>query len=67
MPSKSLIGSKTFWSDVITIGVAIVQLSDCYFGTHFTANPTYAHALWVAGILGIYGRSTADTKIDRFI
>lgn len=67
MDSKPLWKSKTFWSDIITIVVAGIELSDHYFGTHLTANPAYAHALWVAGILGIYGRKTADTKIEGVI
>jgi hypothetical protein len=67
MNSKPLWKSKTFWSDVITIGVAMVQLSDCYFHTHIMDNPMYAHALWLAGLLGIYGRASADTKISNVI
>lgn len=67
MPSKPLWQSKTFWSDVITIVVAIISLSDHYFGTHLLNNPMYTHALWVAGLMGIYGRKTADTQISGFI
>lgn len=65
--SKPLWQSKTFWSDVVTIGLAAIELSDHYFGTHIMVNPMYAHALWIMGLLGIYGRKTADTKISDII
>lgn len=67
MDSKPLWKSKTFWSDVITIGIALVELSDHYFGTHVLNSAYYAHALWLAGLLGIYGRASADTKISNVI
>ena len=67
MESKPLWKSKTFWSDIITIVVASVQLSDHYFGTHIASSPGFSEALWAAGVLGIYGRKTADTQIDRYI
>jgi hypothetical protein len=67
METKGLLKSKTFWSDVVTIGVALVTLSDHYFGTNLMNNPWFSHALWAAGILGIYGRKTADTKIEGVI
>jgi hypothetical protein len=67
MESKPLWQSKTFWSDVLTIGVASAMLSDHYFHTNITASPMWDHMLFVAGILGIYGRKTADTKISDVI
>lgn len=67
MDSKKLIYSKTFWSDLITIGVAIVELSDHYFGTHVLNTAWYGHVLFLAGVFGIYGRKTADTKIEGLI
>lgn len=67
MDTKKLIYSKTFWSDVITIGIAVCTLSDYYFGTHTMTSPIYGHVLFVAGLLGVYGRKTADTKIEGVI
>ncbi len=64
---KPIWKSKTFWSDVLTIALAGIELSDHYFGTHLMANPMYAHALWAAGVMGIYGRKTADTQISNYI
>ncbi len=67
MPTKALWQSKTFWSDVVTLAVAGVALSDQYFNTNLLNNPVYTHLLWIAGLVGIYGRKTADTQIDRVI
>lgn len=64
---KPIWKSKTFWSDVLTIVVAGLQLSDQYFGTHIMASGAAPAALSVLGILGIYGRKTADTQISGVI
>ena len=67
MTTKPLWQSKTFWSDVVTLVVAGVALSDQYFGTNLLNNPAYTHALWVAGVMGIYGRVKTDTQISGVI
>jgi hypothetical protein len=67
MPTKPFYKSKTFWSDVITLIVAGLGLSDQYAGTHIMNSSITSSVLAVAGILGIYGRATADTKIGSFI
>lgn len=67
MDTKPLWKSKTFWSDVVTIGIAICMLSDQYFHTHITTGPYWTHALFMLGAFGIYGRKTADSKISDFI
>ena len=67
MDSKPVWKSKTFWSDILTLVVAGLQLSDQYFGTHLTTSGFVPPALGVLGILGIYGRAKADTKIEGVI
>lgn len=64
---KPIWKSKTFWSDVLTIAVAGLQLSDQYFGTHIMSSGVAPAALSFLGILGIYGRKTADTQISNLI
>jgi len=64
---KPLWKSKTFWSDICTIVVAGLQLSDQYFGTHIMSQGLGPAALTVLGMLGIYGRKTADTQISNVI
>lgn len=65
--SKPIWKSKTFQSDVFTIVLAIMQFSDMYFHTAFTTSHWYAIGLSLAGMLGIYGRKTADSKIEGLI
>jgi len=67
MDKKGWLKSKTFWSDVLTIGVAILQISDQYFGTHIGNSQALSGILGVLGILGIYGRKHADTKLEGVI
>lgn len=56
--------SKTIWSDISTILLAILGLVDKYF-THgvITSSPFYSMALTFLGAMGIYTRSTATEKI----
>lgn len=67
MDKKALWKSKTFQSDLFTIVLAIMQFSDMYFHTAFTTSHWYALGLTIAGMLGIYGRKTADTQISGVI
>lgn len=67
MDGKPLWKSKTFQSDLFTLILAGLQFSDMYFHTTFTTSHWYTVGLSLAGILGIYGRKTADTKIDGLI
>ncbi len=65
MPSKPWYQSKTIWSDIATIVLAILGLVDKY-ATHgvITASPFYSMALTFLGAMGIYTRSTATTTIS---
>lgn len=64
MESKPWYKSKTIWSDVATIAVAIVGFVDVHFtGGKIIASPAYQAVLAVLGGLGIYTRSTSTTKI----
>ena len=67
MDKKGLLKSKTFWSDVLTLAVGVATIADHYFGTHILDSKLAGTPLGLAGILGIYGRKTADTKIEGLI
>lgn len=56
--------SKTIWSDVATIAIAIVGFVDVHF-THgqVSANPIYQGLLALLGGMGIYTRAKATDKI----
>lgn len=60
---KSLLKSKTFWSDVCTIVVGGLQISDTYAHTHILNTPIASTSIGILGLLGIYGRVTANTQI----
>jgi hypothetical protein len=64
MGTKPWYQSKTLWSDIATIAVSIVGLVDAHFtGGKIASSPYYQGILAVLGGVGIYGRSTATTKI----
>lgn len=64
METKPWYKSKTIWSDVATIAVAVVGFVDAHFtGGKIVTSPIYDAVLAVLGGLGIYTRSTATTKI----
>lgn len=65
MPSKPWYQSKTIWSDIMTILLAILGLVDKYF-THgvISASPFYSMALTFLGAMGIYTRANATTTIS---
>jgi hypothetical protein len=59
--------SKAMWSGVVTIALAVCAFSDQYFHTNIMGSPFYKYAMTIAGILGVYGRATADAPITSFI
>ena len=61
--SKSWWESKTVWSDVLTIFMALAPAVDQIWHTGITTSPFYAQGLMLLGAMGIHGRITADTKI----
>jgi len=62
--TKKIWKSKTFWSDVVTIVLAIIGLVDTYFtGGKIAGNPAYQTLLAILGGVGIHGRATATQKI----
>lgn len=64
MPTKPWYSSKTVWSDVVTILLAILGFVDkTWTGGHIVSSPFYSMALSFLGAMGIYGRVSADTKI----
>lgn len=67
MPTKPLVQSKTFWSDVVTLIVGALTLVDHYAGTHILSSSWAGTILGLAGAFGIYGRATADTQISGVI
>lgn len=67
METKKLWQSKTFWSDVLTLGVGALTIWDHYFGTHILDSRLAGTLLAVASMVGVYGRKTADTKIEGLI
>lgn len=64
MPTKPWYSSKTVWSDIVTILLAILGFVDkTWTGGHIVSSPFYSMVLAFLGAMGIYGRTTADTKI----
>ena len=64
MPTKEWYKSKTIWSDIITIVIAIVGVIDKnWTGGHIVASPLYGMAITFLGALGIYGRATSNTEL----
>lgn len=62
--SKPWYQSKTIWSDVATIVVAIVGFVDVHFAHgSITSSPAYSVAMTVLGAMGIVTRTTATAKI----
>lgn len=64
MDTKKWYQSKTMWSDVVTVAIAIVGLVDAHFaGGKIATNPGYGVALTILGAMGLYGRKNATTQI----
>lgn len=65
MPTKPWYQSKTLWSDIATVTLAVVGLIDKYAtGGHITASPIYGTIMALLGAAGIVGRSTATTTLS---
>ena len=65
MPTKPWYTSKTVWSDIVTILMAILGFVDkTWTGGHIVSSPFYSMALTFLGAMGIYGRTTATTTIS---
>jgi hypothetical protein len=63
--TKKWYQSKTIWSDVLTIVVAIVGFVDAHVtGGKIATNPGYQGVLTVLAAIGIYGRKTATATIQ---
>lgn len=65
--TKGILLSKTFWASVVPIAVAIIQTVDYHWQTNIMGSHWVQIALTLAGIAGIYGRKTADTRIEGLI
>ena len=63
MEIKSWWKSKTVWSDILTLIMAILPAIDNVYGTHITTNPAYSTGLALLAAMGIHGRVTADSVI----
>jgi hypothetical protein len=61
--SKNWWESKTIWSDVLTIAMALAPAVDSIWGTHITTSPFWAQGLMLLGAVGIHGRITGTTQI----
>lgn len=62
MPTKPWYQSKTIWSDVVTILLAILGFVDkTWTGGHIVSSPFYSMALTFLGAMGIYTRANATT------
>ena len=65
MPTKPWYQSKTVWSDIVTILLAILGFVDkTWTGGHIVSSPFYSMALTFLGAMGIYGRTTSTTTIS---
>lgn len=66
MPTKPWWTSKTIWSDIVTIGVALYGsiAGNLAPDLGFHLKPIPAAFLTLLGALGVYGRATANTTLD---
>lgn len=64
MDTKKWWASKTIWSDVLTIVLAIITLVDKITGSNTMSSELLVTILTVLGAIGINGRVTADKKIQ---
>lgn len=64
MNSKKWWQSKGIWAGVFTTALGVVGIIDANFGTDFTHTSWYATAVAIGGTMGLYGRKTANSKIE---
>jgi len=63
MDSKKWHASKTVWAGIITVVLATLTAVDSAFGTNILTSPVVSVILALAGALGVYGRTSANTTI----
>jgi uncharacterized membrane protein len=63
MDSKDWYKSKTIWAGIITALVGAAQTIGMHFGFDLLANPIASTILAILGVIGVYGRTTANTSI----
>lgn len=61
--NKQWYKSKTIWSMIVSILVAILELIDTVSGMNLLSTEIVTTVLTLAGALGIYGRTSATTGI----
>lgn len=59
--SKPWYKSKTVWSGIVAIGVAAYNAASANFGVP----PIPEFVFMMLGALGVYGRTTASTKLGK--
>ena len=62
MDKKAWYKSKGVWTGIVTIGIALYSLA-IKIGYGFP--PIYEEVYIILGVLGIYARSSAKTKIGK--
>lgn len=63
MDTKKWYTSKTVWAGIITAVVSAAQTICLQFGFDLLSNPIASTILGILGVIGVYGRVTADTKL----
>ena len=61
--TKAWYTSKAIWAGIVTALVGAVQTIGLSFGFDLLSNPIASVVLSVLGVLGVYSRATATTKI----
>ena len=64
MESKKWYASKAVWAGIITVVLATLTAVDQAFGTQIMTSPIVSVVLAMLGALGVYGRVTANSKIE---
>jgi len=64
MESKKWYQSKTIWSQIISVVVALVSTIDQQFGTGMLTTQIAAVIISVLQVIGVYGRVNATSVIE---